>query len=128
VGLAAVGGGPAVAIWVTAPLIFGTIFGEAWSGAGEIVRILAVMYWAQIIASPTSQTLNALGKQHLQLMWDVARALVVGLVFGLSVALSWSFEETLTWLVVVTVLAYGILLVGGYIALGESHLPKEHRR
>jgi lipopolysaccharide exporter len=61
--------------------VIGFIFGENWSGAGEIIQILSFMFLIQFVVSPLSQTLNILNKQTYQLLWDVFRFLLIILLF-----------------------------------------------
>ncbi|MBS4192617.1 lipopolysaccharide biosynthesis protein [Bacillus sp. FJAT-49705] len=62
--------------------VIGFIFGEDWSGAGEIVRILSFMFLTQFVVSPLSQTLNILSKQTYQLLWDIFRFVLIIILFA----------------------------------------------
>lgn len=59
------------------------IFGDEWGGVSVLVIVLAPFFLGQFVASPLSQTLNVIGRQDVQLVWDVFRLLMV--VAGLIV-------------------------------------------
>lgn len=53
------------------------IFGVEWSGVSSLVLVLAPFFLGQFVASPLSQTLNVIGRQDIQLLWDVCRLFVI---------------------------------------------------
>lgn len=61
--------------------LFSIIFGYNWKTSGTYVSILSFMYLFYIIAFPVSQTLNLLGKQFTQLIWDFSRVMFIFLLF-----------------------------------------------
>lgn len=65
---------PALIITVASPWLFTHLFGSGWNTAGLMIQLLGVMYLAQLIVYPVSQTLVILERQRLQLMWDAGRA------------------------------------------------------
>lgn len=73
-----------------APLVFPFVFGSQWHQTGVYMALAAVMFFAQFVASPLSQTLNVVGRQDLQLAWDVSRLAVMLTVFLLAGAANWS--------------------------------------
>ena len=76
-------GVPLVLLGLTAPWVFGFIFGEKWRTSGWYIVALLPMFLGQIVVFPLSQTLNILEKQALQLVWDVARvSTVVAVILG----------------------------------------------
>jgi O-antigen/teichoic acid export membrane protein len=83
--LAIIAIGPFALAALTAPLLFGPIFGHNWSEAGVYVAILAPMYFLQFVTWPTGGTLDVLERQDLHLVREIARtALVGGAVVGAS--------------------------------------------
>lgn len=62
--------------------LFSVIFGYKWKTSGTFVGILSFMYLFYIITFPVSQTLNLLGKQFLQLLWDFSRVIFIVLLFS----------------------------------------------
>ena len=69
---------------------FGIIFGGGWRDAGTYTQILAVMYIAQFVVVPLSQTLNILERQGLQFLWDSMRLVLVILAIYLPYRLKMS--------------------------------------
>ncbi|AQA01855.1 hypothetical protein BVC93_04725 [Mycobacterium sp. MS1601] len=69
---------------VFSPWIFEVIFGNEWRRAGVFCQILVPAFYAQFIVSPMIQTLNVLGHQKAQLLWDCARLGAIVGVFFLS--------------------------------------------
>ena len=62
---------------LVAPSVFPIVFGAEWRQAGEIVRVLSLMYMAQFCVSPLAQTLNVLERQDRLLFWDGLRLIAV---------------------------------------------------
>jgi O-antigen/teichoic acid export membrane protein len=71
-----VGAAPAVVLLVAGPVLFGLVFGAAWTDAGEYARVLALAYLAQFAVAPVSPTLFLLERQHQELAWVVFRLLL----------------------------------------------------
>jgi O-antigen/teichoic acid export membrane protein len=67
---------PAAILVLFGPWLFGLGFGAEWVEAGEIARIFALAYLAQLIVSPVSQTLTVLELQGKQLRWDASRSVL----------------------------------------------------
>ncbi|MBC7221582.1 oligosaccharide flippase family protein [Candidatus Bipolaricaulota bacterium] len=88
--LALIGGIPVVVICALAPHYFAFVFGSTWQMAGRYVQVLGPMFAMWFTIVPLSQTLNILERQDLQLLWDMARLilvlgmLLVGKVIGFS--------------------------------------------
>lgn len=70
------------------------IFGAQWSEAADFVVYLAPLFLGQFVVAPLSQTLNVLGRQDVQLVWDFFRlifpnaTLLIGFYCGLAIELS----------------------------------------
>ncbi|MFN8353473.1 MAG: oligosaccharide flippase family protein [Spirosomataceae bacterium] len=84
---------PFLPIIVFGESIFGWVFGHEWKMAGYYAQILACMQWFEFVASPLSQTLNLLEKQHWQLRWDILRLLLC----ILSIYIAHSFFDNPFW-------------------------------
>jgi O-antigen/teichoic acid export membrane protein len=93
-----------------APLAFRFIFGSSWAPAGRYLQVLAPMFLAQFVVVPLSPTLMATSRQDLQLYWDVARTVVVLILFLAA--------STLNWTALSTVTVFGLVMTGLYIVLG----------
>jgi O-antigen/teichoic acid export membrane protein len=75
--LLVLGMGPALIMFFFAPALFAFVFGRSWRAAGDIARILAPLYFLNFIASPLSYVFSVTGKQHADLVWQVARAILI---------------------------------------------------
>lgn len=61
-----------VAIVVCAKPFFALMFGESWVGAGLITLLLLPRFALGFMASPLSYIVYVVGKQHLDLIWQLA--------------------------------------------------------
>jgi O-antigen/teichoic acid export membrane protein len=68
-----VGAVPAAVLLAAGPALFGVVFGQEWTEAGEFARLLAVAYLGQLAVVPVSSTLFLLERQHQELAWVVLR-------------------------------------------------------
>ena len=73
---------PATLAMVLAPALFGWVFGQAWVDAGWIVAIVAPWYFVYVVANPTGQTLDLLGRQDLYFVREASRLLVLGMAMA----------------------------------------------
>ena len=79
-------GVPCVAVLaIFGPALFGVVFGGKWVQSGLFVRLLAPMYLMQIVASPTSSTLDVLERQDLY----VARVILRLILMPGSMVVAW---------------------------------------
>jgi O-antigen/teichoic acid export membrane protein len=88
----------------------GFLFGAEWVIAGPYLLLLSPMFAVQLVVSPLSQTLIVMGRQDLQLTWDIAR---VAVVLGTLQAAS-----RLNWEAVWAVGAVSLVMTFMYILLG----------
>lgn len=100
-----------LAVVLAGPMLFGLVFGAAWAESGAFARFLALMYLAQLVVSPTSQTLTVLERQGLLLLWEVGRLGAVVMVFAVAAALAWSPHLAIGTLGAVVTAAYLILFL-----------------
>ena len=77
-------GAPMLLLGLTAPWVFGFVFGEQWRLSGWYIVLLLPMFLGQIVVRPLSQSLNILERQDIQLYWDIARLLTIVLVIVAS--------------------------------------------
>ena len=75
--MAFLGIGPALILLLFAPALFAFVFGPSWRAAGDIARILAPLYFLNFIASPLSYVFYVTGKQKADLVWQVARGILI---------------------------------------------------
>lgn len=71
-----VGAVPAAVLLATGPALFGVVFGQEWTEAGDYARLLALAYLGQLAVVPVSSTLFLLERQHHELAWVVLRLLL----------------------------------------------------
>jgi O-antigen/teichoic acid export membrane protein len=64
---------PCVLFTIFAPWFFQVVFGHAWREAGEYAKYMAFMFYAGLINSPVTMTLNILERQRAQFAWDASR-------------------------------------------------------
>jgi O-antigen/teichoic acid export membrane protein len=109
--------GPAALL---APIVFPAVLGPAWHQTGVYMQVAAVMFFAQFIVSPLSQTLNVAGRQDLQLFWDVIRLGAMLGIFALAGAQHWGDVATIGVLAIVNACMYGVLAVLTWKIAGQS--------
>lgn len=79
--LALLGAIPTVLMFAFAPDVFALIFGQSWRQAGEYARIMSPLYFLNFIASPLSYVFYVVGKQRVDLAWQVALSAMTAAVF-----------------------------------------------
>ncbi|WP_053365618.1 lipopolysaccharide biosynthesis protein [Bacillus sp. FJAT-27245] len=89
--------------------LFGLIFGNAWKETGTIIQILSLMYLAQFIVSPLSQTLNILNRQDLQLIWDIVRLILTVVPFLAGFLFEYDFYQLIRLFGICSVASYALL-------------------
>lgn len=88
------GCGPTIFIFVFATDLFAWVFGEPWRAAGEFAQILAPLYFLNFIASPLSYVFYVVGKQKINLIWQVVLFMMTITVFSAPLTLKeslWSY-------------------------------------
>lgn len=85
-----VGLGPSLVLYLYSPELFGLVFGATWRPAGELARILAPLCFLNFIASPLSYVFFVVGKQKIELAWQVALFLMTIAAFMAPVSLEHS--------------------------------------
>jgi O-antigen/teichoic acid export membrane protein len=88
-------------LWLGGPWLFSFVFGSQWLASGQFSQALALGLAGQLVAAPLSQTLVALERQAVQLIWDLTR--VVLLVTGLALCVALGGPATAAVWVVGTV-------------------------
>jgi O-antigen/teichoic acid export membrane protein len=71
--MALIGAPPVLILIAFGPTIFVTVFGERWLLAGEFARIMAPAFWLVLISGAVNMTIMLLGRQKLQMAWEVGR-------------------------------------------------------
>lgn len=108
--LALIGVVPAAAFLIAGPWLFGLVFGQDWTEAGEYVRILSVGFLAQFVVNPVAPALAVVERQDVQLGWDLARLVVVVGALLIPGSFGWSIYGALATLSVANGIMYVLLL------------------
>ncbi|WP_338538508.1 oligosaccharide flippase family protein [Janibacter terrae] len=66
-------------LMLAGPLIFSRVLGSEWRQSGVYSSALAIGLIVQMVASPLSQTIIVMGKNHYQAIWDVSRLVLCSL-------------------------------------------------
>lgn len=73
--------GPSLVLFLFSPTLFSWLFGPTWRAAGELARVLAPLAFLNFIASPLSYVFFIVGKQKVELLWQVALFFTTLVVF-----------------------------------------------
>ena len=84
------GSGIVFMVLVFGDWVFVKVFGSEWLGASDYAKVMVFAFWFRFAVSPLSQTLNIIGRQDIQIKWDVTRLFLV--VLGFSVAILLGLE------------------------------------
>jgi O-antigen/teichoic acid export membrane protein len=103
---------PVVISLAWGPQLFGFLFGDAWEGAGEVARWLALWYGSSLVVTPLSMLVDVKGLLRWELRYNIAffiirlTALLIGgfsghflLTLGLFCAVGVVFNLYLLWFV-----------------------------
>lgn len=82
------------------------VLGEQWHGVGLALLLLSPFLLGQFAVAPVSQSLNAAGRNAMQLVWDVARLAATAAVFGAAAAGVIGYRACLLWFSAVMAAAY----------------------
>lgn len=102
--------GPSLVLFLFAPDLFASVFGQAWRPAGALARILAPLCFLNFIASPLSYVFFVAGKQKMELVWQVGLFLMTATVFVVAPSL----QQSVLWYVIGYSLLYLVYLYMSY--------------
>lgn len=88
--------GPAVVLVAWGPELFGFVFGDRWADAGQVARILAIMFAFKLVASPLSYAFFIVNRQREDLYAHLYIALSTFLIFIAARQLQVADRWTLT--------------------------------
>lgn len=108
--LSIAGAAGVVLVMTVGPAAFETLFGEQWSVAGEYARILVPAFAVQVAVSPLTQLLAMVGRQTVQLLWDVMRLVLASAAVAVPSLLGAPMPIVLGSLAGAMVAAYGTML------------------
>jgi O-antigen/teichoic acid export membrane protein len=92
--------GPMIVAMLAAPALFELVFGQEWSEAGVLCRMIAPLMLAQLIWTCVQSTLDVLGRQDLDVLFAGSHA---GLVTVALVAGFWTGASVSTTAILVSV-------------------------
>lgn len=119
-------------VLLTAPWLVPWLFGAQWLAALPVLNALLVLAVIQVPSSAVSQTLNATGHNHWQLIWDVGRLLAVVLAFVVARQRGLDLPQTVWLYVAVSAACYAALIAAAYGSLKSagrsSHVPASAAR
>lgn len=88
--------GPAVIAFFIAPSLFALVFGSHWQLAGELAQIMVPAYLAVFIYGGVNMTIMLLGRQVLQISWEVLRLACMVLLWAVIVHPGMSVKTVVT--------------------------------
>lgn len=109
--LALLGIVPAVVAMIASPLLFPIVFGEAWAEAGKIAAVLGALVFFQTVVSPLSYTVLLTKMYRLDLIWQLARLVVV----AVGIWAGYYFLNSLFYSVVFLVAGFCVMYVLHFI-------------
>jgi len=114
-------GVPMALLGLTAPWVFGFVFGDQWRLSGWYIVLLLPMFVGQIVVRPLSQSLNILERQEIQLYWDIARLLVIVVVIVSSrFLLGFGMAKTLAFYSLAMFVMYSVYFWIMFLQISKS--------
>lgn len=92
-------------VWFGAPGLVPLILGEEWHATATIMQLLIPMLVTRLIASPMSKAIVVVGWAQINLVLDIARALLIATIL----LMCWWFNAPLDTLILGTSLAFAII-------------------
>lgn len=108
---------PTILIVFFSPFIFVNIFGEQWTMAGELARVLAPLALISLMVTPVNMMIVLIDKQKIQLYWEIFRLITVVMMWSLIYTLKFSLYKAIFLYVTNGILVYSIFLILIYISL-----------
>ncbi len=105
------GGVGVVVIVLAGPAVFRTVFGPEWEVSGRYAQVLVPAFAVQVAVSPVVQLLAMVGRQTLQLLWDVGRLAATSLAVVVPSVLGAPMLVVVASLAGAMIVAYGTMLV-----------------
>jgi O-antigen/teichoic acid export membrane protein len=112
--------GPSLILFLFSPQLFSWIFGAEWRPAGELARILAPLYFLNFLASPLSYVFSVVGRQKMELRWQVALFAMTLTVFLAPLSL----HESLLFYAIGRSALYVLYLCMSYWCASKASAPQ----
>lgn len=103
---------PFLLLLLAGPWLFTIVFGKAWGEAGLFARILSVYLLSQFVSNPLMNVLNIFNRQRLFLGFNVARSVLILIIFGIAWLLSLNAS--------VTIVLYSVFLTIHYLFISKT--------
>lgn len=97
---------PFSALFLIAPTLFGFVFGDTWSVAGDYARILALSTFFSFITTPLNKGAIVVEAKRYHLLWNVIRFLSYSGLWLVAVSQELSIEQVLWSFVSMNVCLY----------------------
>lgn len=114
-----VGSIPVLIGGLASPWLFDAVFGASWRDAGTVARALSWYVAARFVAYPLSHTLNIVGRQELQMGWDLLRFSAVLGTIPIGARAGWAAGQTIQVFALAMAAAYLILFLLGVREVGR---------
>jgi O-antigen/teichoic acid export membrane protein len=126
--LAVVGALGGVILVALAPVLFAAFLGEQWRRSGVYAQALAIGLMFQMVASPLSQTIIVMRKNHYQAAWDVSRLVVCSGAVWAGYKLAIGDVRTMWLLGAATAIMYALLWGLSWMAIVKGERVSDHAR
>jgi O-antigen/teichoic acid export membrane protein len=93
---------------VAAPAAFPWLFGERWALAGDLVQILALVYFVRLVVSPLSYNYYIAGRNLEDLSIQFVNFVSTISIFGLAASTGLDLRSALTAYALAMLLIYAI--------------------
>lgn len=113
---------PVLVIMAFGPVLFVTVFGQRWELAGEFARIMAPAYLFLLVSGAVNMTLLLLGRQKLQMAWEIGRLAAMAAVWAAILFFALS-ETTAVILHTITTIAFCL----AFLAIAHLTLQRHGR-
>lgn len=110
----------AVPCAIFSPTAVEFVFGSDWAVAGLFAQLLTPLFLITLTASAVSMTLAVSGHQRLQLVWELARLMVMASVWYVIVHAKWSKEWAVIAHGAALTLMYAVYVAMAHFALRRS--------
>lgn len=110
---------PVLFLAAAAPSLAPGLLGAKWATAGTYARILAPMLYMSFLATPVNMTLVLCGRQAWQLGWDLARLIVMAILWWIVGTGGFDARLAVSAFSAIATLFYLIHIALSYSALGR---------
>jgi O-antigen/teichoic acid export membrane protein len=102
-----------------APGLVTFVFGDRWRAAGEIMQVMVLPAYANLLYGSVNMVLTVLGAQRMEFIWQALRLAVVSTVWIVATRLHLGLMQIIIIHAgIVTTISLGYILVGD-IVLGR---------